>query len=276
LNGHRRKPYRAVDSIRKFAFACSDQQLFTGLAYTVSLRFRTSCDISAYHYAIVQNTLLVVAVTQTVASGAFINLGKDLGLTILRLVGAIPFWALGLLFFKVHADEVYQSDGDGPLFILPALCFIPRTTEPLSAEDGPEFRTSRSEFTQTATLFTAAIIFWGFSVAATILREINKRMDRRNLRRSSLGSNHLEGLDTKEAKYAAAFFGLIIVLGLCLLIATTVDTYRLRDRMYASGWMDFSKGNSEQDLSTLGQLIPVVLLVLTFYPIVDILADKDT
>ena len=276
-NGHRRKRYRVLDPIRRFAFACSDQQLLTGLAYTVSVRYRNGCTLSAYHYAIAEKTLMVVAITQALASGAFINLGnKDLGLTFVRLVGAIPFWVLGSLFLGVHVDERFQSDQDGPLFVLPVLCFMPRTTDPLSATDGPEFRTSRFEFTQTAGLFTAALIFWGFAVAGTILREVNKSIDQHDFRRPNPGNDDLEDLDgTKGSKVAAAFFSLIIALGLFLLIFTTRDVYSLRARMYASGWMDNSGGNIEEDISALGQLIPVVLLVLTFYPIVDIMANKD-
>jgi hypothetical protein len=74
----------------------------------------------------------------------------------------------------------------------------------------------------------------------------------------------------------AIFFGVIIALGLRLLIYATAETDKMRSRVYKSGWMDVSDGNAEQDLSALGQLIPVVLLVFTAYPIVDIMVGMNS
>ena len=42
---------------------CSDQQVFTGGAYAITLRYATACTISAYHYNIVTNMLLFTCAT---------------------------------------------------------------------------------------------------------------------------------------------------------------------------------------------------------------------
>lgn len=43
--------------------SCSDQQVFTGAAYAITLRYLKGCNISAYHYNIVANMLLLTCAT---------------------------------------------------------------------------------------------------------------------------------------------------------------------------------------------------------------------
>ena len=51
---------------------CSDQQVFTGGAYAITLRFSKGCSISAYHYNIVGNMLLITCATHLMA----VTIGK--------------------------------------------------------------------------------------------------------------------------------------------------------------------------------------------------------
>jgi hypothetical protein len=43
--------------------ACSDTQLFTGAAYALTLRYYEGCNITAYHYNIVANMMLLTTAT---------------------------------------------------------------------------------------------------------------------------------------------------------------------------------------------------------------------
>ncbi|KAK4444176.1 hypothetical protein QBC34DRAFT_430196 [Podospora aff. communis PSN243] len=263
---NRREPYRIMPLIRRFAFVCSDQQLLTGVAYTVSVRYRTGCSLSGYHYAIAQNTLLAIAITQAVASSAFVSFARrDFLLTFVRLAGAIPFWVLGSLFLKVPIDDKFDNEKQGPLFVLSALCF---TDEYYGLGTDNELQV-RARFPVMAMLFMLAMAAWVTSVLATLVPMVIKWMDPE-------GPDDYEETDVGDRKWRAYFFGVIIALGLALLIYATVETGNMRSRVYKSGWLDVSNGNAEQDLSALGQLIPVVLLVFTAYPILDMMLGMDS
>jgi hypothetical protein len=49
--------------LEKIILACSDQQVFTGGAYALTLRYWRGCDVSAYHYNVVSNMLLLSCAT---------------------------------------------------------------------------------------------------------------------------------------------------------------------------------------------------------------------
>jgi hypothetical protein len=51
------------DILETLVQACSDQQIFTGAAYALTLRYWRGCSISAYHYNIVANILLMTCAT---------------------------------------------------------------------------------------------------------------------------------------------------------------------------------------------------------------------
>ena len=46
------------DMLETIVIACSDQQLFTGGAYALAVRYFKGCSVSAYHYNVLVNGLL--------------------------------------------------------------------------------------------------------------------------------------------------------------------------------------------------------------------------
>ncbi|KAF2801897.1 uncharacterized protein BDZ99DRAFT_527864 [Mytilinidion resinicola] len=51
------------DVIEGIILSCSDQQIFTSGAYAITLRYAQGCQISAYHYNIVGNMMLMTCAT---------------------------------------------------------------------------------------------------------------------------------------------------------------------------------------------------------------------
>jgi hypothetical protein len=72
---------------------CSDQQIFTGLAYALCLRYSKSCTVTAYHYNNVTNLLQVSCATHLMA----VVLSRQFWEHI--WVGASHFAVTGYLFF---------------------------------------------------------------------------------------------------------------------------------------------------------------------------------
>jgi hypothetical protein len=52
-----------TDILEALLQSCSDQQIFTGAAYALTLRYWRGCSISAYHYNIVANLMLLTCAT---------------------------------------------------------------------------------------------------------------------------------------------------------------------------------------------------------------------
>jgi hypothetical protein len=118
--------------------SCSDQQVFTGGAYALTLRYWKGCTISAYHYNIVANMMLLTCATHLMSVTIVRDYWRYTWLAVLRvLVISAVFLVTGVLLTNQNAtglvlptNEVLKfpttlptsDDKDSPLF-LPAACF---------------------------------------------------------------------------------------------------------------------------------------------------------
>jgi hypothetical protein len=123
----------------KFSFAgfleaivitCSDQQIFTGCAYAVTLRYWTGCEISAYHYNIVADMLLVTCATHLTAVTVSRNYWENPWPSAIRiLLTAFLYIVTGILLSNAGVESLSfptQVPNDSATYdpiLLPAACF---------------------------------------------------------------------------------------------------------------------------------------------------------
>lgn len=82
----------------------SDQQVFTGAAYAITLRYVKGCTVSAYHYNIVGNMLLITCATHLMAVTVSRNYWEHRYMGLLRiLITALLYLATGLLLSNQNA-----------------------------------------------------------------------------------------------------------------------------------------------------------------------------
>lgn len=116
--------------LEAFVINCSDQQIFTGCAYAVTLRYVTGCSISAYHYDIVANMLLVTCATHLAAVTVSRNYWQDAIPAIVRIAITFTVYAVtGVLLSNQGAGsegfptKVPPTGTDYNDILRPAACF---------------------------------------------------------------------------------------------------------------------------------------------------------
>jgi hypothetical protein len=123
----------------KFSFAkfleavvitCSDQQIFTGCAYAVTLRWWTGCEISAYHYNIVADMLLVTCATHLTAVTVSRNYWENPWPSGIRIIlTALLYVVTGILLSNAGVEslsfptKVPDDSATYDPILLPAACF---------------------------------------------------------------------------------------------------------------------------------------------------------
>ena len=147
-------------SISKFVevliISFSDQQVFTGGAYAITLRYVTGCTVSAYHYNVVGNLLLVTCATHLMAVTVSRNYWEHRYMSLLRiLVTFLLYLATGLLLANQSSSkfptEVPPATETGhPLILMPAACFHGPTPATSSGSVDPTPTASVTTITVTA------------------------------------------------------------------------------------------------------------------------------
>ena len=74
------------DIFESIILTCSDTQLFTGAAYALTLRYWGGCTITAYHYDIVSNMMLLTTATHLMSVTMVRDYWKYQFLAIVRIV----------------------------------------------------------------------------------------------------------------------------------------------------------------------------------------------
>ena len=116
--------------IEALVITCSDQQVFTGGAYAITLRYAKACSISAYHYNIVSNMLLVSCATHLMAVTVARHYWQHPYVGLLRLtVTTLVFVITGVLLSNQGSGSLEfptqippDTDQYSPM-LLPAACF---------------------------------------------------------------------------------------------------------------------------------------------------------
>lgn len=127
----RRRYTSFSDILETLILACSDQQVFTGAAYALTLRYWRGCTISAYHYNIVANMMLLTCATHLISVTIVRNHWRFPWLAALRVISITAvFVVTGLLMTNQNAGMkmlfptgVPDANETVSSIFLPAACF---------------------------------------------------------------------------------------------------------------------------------------------------------
>ncbi|KAM0354887.1 hypothetical protein ACHAPU_000724 [Fusarium lateritium] len=116
--------------------SCSDAQIFTGAAYALTLRYFRGCTITAYHYNVVANLMLLSCATHLMAITVVRNYWEFAWLALLRVVCKTGvFLFAGILLSNQNASEEYlfptkipPMDSTNSTMFLYAACFQSKDT----------------------------------------------------------------------------------------------------------------------------------------------------
>lgn len=272
---------------------CSDQQIFTGGAYAITLRYVTGCSISAYHYNIVANMLLVTCATHLMAVAVTRNLWEHPLLGVVRVaVTALVFLVTGLLLSNQQAGgtgfptAVPSRSDDYSDLLLSAACF--------QAGEGGFSNQLQQSLATGGDFFSGRIPGWSHYVVmclyyiVAVLVRIGRAV--RAGRRSKPGGRRARLIARLDGPLAIfrrplASWLLRLVFGAFLLSGVAISgwtcfasgyyVFQLRDWLDKTDWIN-RRGtlNPENDPWSFGQLVPLLLMSLTLYTFVQVIAEQ--
>jgi hypothetical protein len=192
----RRAKPSVSDILQSVVLSCSDTQVFMGGAYALALRYYRGCSITAYHYNIVANMMLLSCGTHLMS------------ITIVRNYWAFPFLALvrslcifgvffvtGLLLanensqvatpFPTKVPARHETDS---LLFLPAACFQAgdstfRRTLQDSFKDGEQARkafilSQPGNRIQGWNFYLVILLWYGVALLAEVVRFVRRSRTR--------------------------------------------------------------------------------------------------
>ncbi|KAM7220398.1 hypothetical protein V8F06_004177 [Rhypophila decipiens] len=271
---------------------CSDQQIFTGGAYAITLRYAKACSISAYHYNIVTNMLLFTCATHLMAVTIAKHYWQHPYIAALRIgITALVYFITGLILSNQNSSGVnfptrVPRPGDQySTMLLSAACFqsgqagLARDIQnAFNAKDVSTFFTSQIPgFTQ----YLVMCMFYIIAVMVSVGRFVRRGADHDGRRK-----RFLEWFKRKFSILfrARRFFYLLFAIYLCGGVAIASWTvqgsfryiYDLREWVRNSAWIsrDMNEKVNEDDPATFGQLVPLLLISLTVFSFLHLLAER--
>ncbi|KAI0131523.1 hypothetical protein F4814DRAFT_406364 [Daldinia grandis] len=284
------------DILETLVLACSDQQVFTGAAYALALRYWRGCTISAYHYNIVANMMLLTCATHLVSVTIVRNYWKFPWLAALRVLSITAVFVItGLLMTNQNADMDMPFPTGLPdakettsSIFLPAACFqggnhttldtLRETTLNAHAffKNNIAHSTPRNKI-QGWNLYIVTLLFYGAAIIAELVRLVRRSKSRPGWR-GHVGDQFRKcgGLGTPARKISQWVSTIYILAGVILsYVVTAISTryiFELRKWVDKSGWINLQNNqNPENDAKSFGQLVPILssaLIVFSFAQIV--------
>lgn len=278
--------FNITDLLETLVLSCSDQQVFTGAAYAITLRYLKGCNISAYHYNIVANMLLLTCATHLGAVTVARNYWRHPPVALLRIVVTVGVYlATGLLLSNQGAvaagfpTEVPPANATDSLMILSAACFQTdashlATTIAHSLSGTDALRDALVDSDPGNKIhgwnhYLAMLFFFALTILVEFGRFVQRAMPTLpSFRPAARIVRVLDGV-----------FAVYLLAGMAISWWTVVDSAaymsRLRGWVHGSGWMQLDGGlNPEDDPTTFGQLVPMLLVVLTVFTFVQIVSGK--
>lgn len=275
--------------------ACSDQQIFTGGAYAITLRYWRGCDISAYHYNVVSNMLLLSCATHLMSISLCSHYWRYPWISWIRVtIMTGLFIVTGLLLSNQGSlngsayfpTDIPAKDDPTALLFLPAACFQTNNTELIgmlqkSFDGGAKHfgvdviaGSTPEKRIRGWNLFILIMLFYAVALIVQIFRfaqpNLAKRFgwqppDRLKLRRPK---------SFPFVKWLVLLFGLYQWCGVMLSFAVVALCARyimqLRVWVSHSGWLQLENGkNPENDPTSFGQLVPIFLTALILFAFID-------
>lgn len=287
---------RSVSEILEtLVVACSDQQVFTGAAYALTLRYWKGCSISAYHYNLVANMMLLTCATHLMSVTIVRNYWKYPWLAAIRVICISGvFIVTGLLFTNQNAGEeppfptaLPAANETDSLIFLPAACF---QSDMNTATDTFRATTANStafwntlKFSKPGNMiqgwnwYVVILLFYGAAIIAEAIR-FCRRGKSRGGRRTGVAKQFRRCFSrgTFTRRIVQNVFLIYLAGGVGISVAATVNAsqyiFGLRSWANRSGWIETENNqNPENDFSSFGQLVPIwtsVMIIFSFFGIV--------
>src|SRR4051812_2297546 len=90
--------------------SCSDQQIFTGGAYALTLRYWKGCTVTAYHYDVVAQMMLLTCSTHLMSITVVQNYWRFPFLSVLRIAATICVFLVTGLILANQAHSGFVDD----------------------------------------------------------------------------------------------------------------------------------------------------------------------
>jgi hypothetical protein len=266
--------------LRALVVLTADTQSVLALAYGISFGTSGKCTTSAYHYSMGLSTILCACTSITFSVLIVHDYWKAKVAAFLRFSVAAVIFAV-LIRFQVY--QYYRGFAAEPLcwffykkpaesvdstVILPIACFLDPELNPLMDLTGAQIHqvggryNSRSQPEIYFSVFVAVIFFLGhLKHWLTYLREWLRYRPRHDDQWRPWfyrphGSYHCWWLSLLT-------WGFPLAACIFVYVASWIHMQNLRNWVHGSGWIEggFGGMNPERDLTSLGQLIPIVTLI---------------
>lgn len=207
---------------------CSDQQVFTGGAYAITLRYAKACSISAYHYNIVANILLVTCATHLMAVTVARHYWQHPYVGVLRItVTTLVFVITGVLLSNQGSGSLgfpteipSHMDQYSPM-LLPAACFQTGNSKfDQEIKKAVKAGSAKAFFTGQIhgwTNYLIMFLFYLIAVGVSLGRVIRRGMGRNGRRKRFVaGLEKVFPFLFRIKRFFYAIFGLYLLAGIAL------------------------------------------------------------
>ncbi|KAI3324384.1 hypothetical protein HD806DRAFT_543725 [Xylariaceae sp. AK1471] len=266
--------------LRALVILTADTQSVITLAYGISFGTSGKCTTSAYHYSMGLSTILCACTSITFSVLIVHNYWKAKVAAFLRFSVSAVIFAVLIRFQVYQYYRGFAAEPVGWFFyekpagsvdstvLVPIACFLDPELNPLTGLSRTQIRevggrfTSRSQPEIYFSVFVAVMFFLGH------LKHWLKYLRKRFINRPR--SND-QGKSWFYRAYRPYYFWWLPLLAwgfplaACIFVYVTswVHMQNLRNWVHGSGWIQggFGGENPERDLTTLGQVTPIVTLI---------------
>ncbi len=274
---------------------CSDQQVFTGGAYAITLRYTRGCEISAYHYNIVANILLLTCATHLMSVAISRHYWEHPLVALLRVTVTVGVYLVtGIMLSNQGQDfptQIPNANTTDSLMFMQAACFQNGTTNFATdlVQSVNSTTSAKNAFVDSQignkiqgwNQYLVMILFYGLAVLVGFGRYL-QHGTKRDGKRAGVGRWAKKTCAPLfRLRFAfSCLFALYLIGGIAIASWTVVESAvyitGLRSWVNASGWLALSNGkNPEDDPTSFGQLVPLLLIGLTIFTMLQILSGES-
>jgi hypothetical protein len=278
------------DIFEAIILSCSDQQLFTSGAYALALRYAQGCKVSAYHYNIVANMMLITCATHLMSVTVVSQYWKHKLVAVFRTLLITGLYIVtGVILSNQGAGSqlpwpTSPNNATDPLLGLPAVCYQSGNTT-LGGTLGETFGNSRHFAVDVLrnsspnnrivgwNFFILMMLWYGLAIIAEVFRLWYHR--------SSRIPNHPESRRKTWGKWIARTFWFYQFAGATFSMVAIVSSFNYIQSL--RNWMNNSpylirgddNRNPENDPTSFGQLVPLLLILLTVFTFLQLIGGKS-
>lgn len=307
-----RQQFSLTEICETLVLSCSDQQVFTGGAFAISLRYWNGCSVTAYHYNVIANMLLLTCATHLLSLSIVRNYWRNLWQSTLRVILIFGIVLVtGLILSNQDAGSQAKfptaippltQTNDGSLF-LPAACYqenghlsktLQESLNDIPALKSALFQSSPGNHIQGWNFYLVMLLWYLFALLVTYVRRFYHIFRKygiwiaigRAFIPLCCSSWDFELEDEKSHKRHEKFFKWLhtiymlfrVALGSVTAIISADFIMKLRSWVRHSGWLksDSTSLGPEDNATSFGQEVPILLTLLTVFTAAQTVNGKHT